>query len=778
MRLHALALSLLAAPLAAAPLTIDVDLPSSSTGGGNLALRIFAPGSAAEARFAEGAPVIIYVEGGFGGGNLNPVLPQAADMVRIVFLFPGGSDPSTGRSSDGTYDNRGPACIAAVRDVVLYAAGVLPDANGQTIDAIAPAPVIHDNVGLIGSSNGGNMVLAVPATYGAGFGGALRYAIQWESPAQNQVAAAEVGGAALDCPGGGRNGLQVTNPRYIAYGAPALDVDYSQLAYDPVDPIHPVFWDGTGDGAYTTVLDPSNGCQTPDLDLDGTLTLSEDFPLSGQIDGGRHVYSRVATQEFVNRNLFGGAWPSSILTLAEATAYWDLREATVLYGPAIAAIPDLEGMVIASVDDHVQTAIDKPHVHAAFDGWAAAGAWVQLNPDPAYDIAVDPALAGRTDLPQNLPNTPPASWSAPTTYAFPEDIATAITQVAAAWQMADRAHQTPPAVFDDYVAGQGLGDPNANRVRVYDPSGAATTVDFLAYATGRWGVNVASADLDGADAEIVTGPGPGAVFGPQVRAFLRDGTAMSGVNYYAYGTLRYGVDVGAGDLDGDAHAEILSGPGPGAVFGPHVRGWNFDGGPLSPIAKISFFAYGTLRYGVNVGSGNVDGDGFAEILTAPGPGPSFSPQVRGWDYDGAAVSSIAKINFDAFAVAQYGCSVAGGDADADGFAEIAASPGPGAGPSFPSRFKGFDYDGSAIAAAPGFDVTPFTTSYGGRAGLGNVGATSGWDLLAGAGRDPAADSTVKGYSYDGAALSPLAGSFVPFGTATFGVNVASGDLGF
>ncbi|MFN7973578.1 MAG: hypothetical protein U0166_14715 [Acidobacteriota bacterium] len=331
----------------------------------------------------------------------------------------------------------------------------------------------------------------------------------------------------------------------------------------------------------------------------------------------------------------------------------------------------------------------------------------------------------------------------------------------------------------DFVLGQGLGQPNPNRVRVYTGAGAATAVDFLAYSAGQWGANVATGNVDSdANAEIITGPGPGAVFGPQVRGFKASASPMGKINFYAYGTLRYGVNVGAGEVDGDAFAEIQTGPGPGPVFGPHVRGWNFDGSALTAIQKISYFAYGTLKYGVNVSSGNVDTDGFAEILTGPGPGIVFGPQVRGWNYDGAAIASINKINFNAFAVNQYGVNLAGGDFDSDAFAEIAATPGPGPGAGFPSRFLGFNYDGATIAPLAGFDVTPYATLFGGRVGAGDVTPGMTDELLTGAGRDPAAGSLVNSYTYSGSALAVQPNAFAPFASGTFGVNVAAGALGY
>ncbi|MFN7974026.1 MAG: kelch repeat-containing protein [Acidobacteriota bacterium] len=337
----------------------------------------------------------------------------------------------------------------------------------------------------------------------------------------------------------------------------------------------------------------------------------------------------------------------------------------------------------------------------------------------------------------------------------------------------------PEVTRVDFLLGQGLGQPNPNEVKVFDESGAPTAVDFLAYAAGQWGVNVAAGNVDTTSAdEIVTGPGPGPVFGPQVRGFFRDGLPIGKINYFAYGTLRFGVNVASARLDADAFGEILSGAGPGDVFGPHVRGWNFDGSGLSAIAKISYFSYGTLKYGVNVASGSVDADTYAEILTGPGPGIVFGPQVRGWDYDAASITSINKINYLPFTTLQYGVNVAGGDFDGDGYAEMATTPGPGSGPSFPPRFLGHNYDGANVAAMPGFDVTPITTSYGGRVGAGDVSHVGRDQLLTGAGRDPVADSTVRAYDYASAVLAPLSPISSPFGVSTYGVNVAGGGLGY
>lgn len=426
------------APLLA--ITYDVDLPSASTGGGNLALRIFAPANAAAARYPEGAPVIIYVEGGFEAGNLNQQLAIASDMVRIVFLFPGGTDLTTMRSSDGVYDYRGPNSMAALRDVILYAGGVLTDTTGQTIDQRTGLTVLHDNIGILGNSNGGNAVMSVAAHYGAQLAGHLKYIVQWESPVGSQVSANDIGPTLLPCTGFNQYGWQVVNPRYQAYAPYTLTVDYTQLHYNPVSLATPIFFDGNNDGLYNTVTITPTGtftCQSPDVNGNNIPDPNEDFPAGNQVDQfGKLYYSVAATQALLTYNVITGTWPANIATLTETVDFYEWRDATRLYDDALTNLPTLEGMVLASVDDHVQVTNDKAHIHLAFDGWNDTGAWVQINPSPTYIIST--GVTNTAGLPDNLPNTPPADWTV-FDYAMPENVSSNALQSAGPWQMADRA---------------------------------------------------------------------------------------------------------------------------------------------------------------------------------------------------------------------------------------------------------------------------------------------------------------------------------------------------
>ncbi len=253
--------------------------------------------------------------------------------------------------------------------------------------------------------------------------------------------------------------------------------------------------------------------------------------------------------------------------------------------------------------------------------------------------------------------------------------------------------------YDEIVAGPGPGPHHPPLVTIFSGAGSLQDV-FQAYGTPNYGVNLAAGDLDGdGKDEVVTGAGPGSVYGPHVRAWHSDSGSMAplpGASFMAYGTLRWGVNVACGDLNGDGRDEIVTGAGPGEIFGPHVRAWRYSSGTVSPIQSISFMAYGTDQYGVKVACGDIDGDGIDEIVTGPGPGVRFGSHVRGWNYDGQSLEPIGAISFLAFPGPQGtgGVVVACGDIDNDGNDEILTTPGPFGGS--PPKLSTWNYDGDVL----------------------------------------------------------------------------------
>ena len=424
--------------------SVDVDLPSESTGiaGGTLAVRIFSPASRSGMRHPEGAPVVVLAPGADNPGSLEAPVPRASGAIRIAFLYPGGRDAATQRSSAGTYDYRGERSIAAMRDVILYAAGQLADRHGRRINEVAPVPVQTSNIGLFGSSNGGNMVVAVLARHGVQLAPYVRYIIQWESPVLSQVATVDAGPTRLSCGNNRRESLASGNPWYRPEGnsLTELAIDYSRIRYSPSNASVPVFFDGNGDGQFTTVADPTRaGCQTPDLNGDGQISTIEDRPLGAYGSAtGKQYYSRQATAALAMSGTVR-SWPTTIATTEEANTYWDLREAVRLYGQAVSQVPALEAMVLTGFTDHVQTTMtENAHVRMAFENLRNLGTWVRINPGRQTAILLDPKLSTRRDLPDNPTNSGPADWTARSSYTYPDNVESTYW-AAAVYEMADRA---------------------------------------------------------------------------------------------------------------------------------------------------------------------------------------------------------------------------------------------------------------------------------------------------------------------------------------------------
>lgn len=164
----------------------------------------------------------------------------------------------------------------------------------------------------------------------------------------------------------------------------------------------------------------------------------------------------------------------------------------------------------------------------------------------------------------------------------------------------------------EFVTAPGIG--GGPHIKIYDSDGTLINA-FMAYNSRfRGGVDVAAGDIngDGTD-EIITGPLTG---GPHIRVFDVDGTTVTG--FFAFdSTLRTGVKVAAGDTTGDHNDEVVVGLGPGSL--PQVKVFDVPDG--TPALLRSFNAYDlSFRGGVDVAVGNMfDAYDHDEIVTSPGP---------------------------------------------------------------------------------------------------------------------------------------------------------------
>ncbi len=214
----------------------------------------------------------------------------------------------------------------------------------------------------------------------------------------------------------------------------------------------------------------------------------------------------------------------------------------------------------------------------------------------------------------------------------------------------------PEAAREQAFLVAALGFGSFPQIKILRPDGSPYK-SFFAYAPTFSGlIHLAVADVngDGAD-DVVTGTGRGG--GPQVRVFTTEGKLL-GQFFAEDRRMRNGVAVAAGDLDGDGRAEIVTSSNPGSP--PRVRVWRADGTPLA-----SFDAYApSFRGGVQAAVGDLDGDGHAEIVVAPGPGGG--PHVRVFSGSGQLLGQFFAYN----ELARTGVAVAATDLDADGRAEI------------------------------------------------------------------------------------------------------------
>ncbi|MCR4404531.1 MAG: hypothetical protein NUW06_04540 [Candidatus Acetothermia bacterium] len=368
-------LALQAEPVGAAK-TFVTWLPSEAAPDGGIAVRVIYPD---RPRYPEGTAAVVEVPGADDPGSVDlpaRAVPEdpfvAQGLVHLLFAFPGGGRPPL--QSGGVYDHRGLDSLKAVRDVVRSLRGELREVNGCTIADLLPYRVTQ--VGLVGSSNGGNTSIVALGLFGDEMD--VDWYVGWENPAGVQFTTVDLGSR------------EKPNPAYIPgscrptpEGA-RCDVDYTHLR-----------WDGE---AVSRGWGPQRGGERGALyhDLNGNGRYDEPDYVLGAYTGTfagqeKRVYSTAAIEAAAGRGLLD-PWPEGVATVEEAREFWRIRDMSRYYDDVMTKLPQLRAIVIGSRDDHVQETPDYPHIVLQYRGWQEAGMeWVRLNPDAAYVGA----LAGR-----------------------------------------------------------------------------------------------------------------------------------------------------------------------------------------------------------------------------------------------------------------------------------------------------------------------------------------------------------------------------------------------
>ena len=250
-------------------------------------------------------------------------------------------------------------------------------------------------------------------------------------------------------------------------------------------------------------------------------------------------------------------------------------------------------------------------------------------------------------------------------------------------------------VVPDGVLVVGSGQGASGDVRLLDPTTGAVRAQIVPFAGFQGGVRVAAGDVnrDGVPDAVVTAIAPGSqghtkVFDGVTGAQLA-GTVGSFLPFMGFtGT----VNVGAGDVNGDGYADVLV-----VANGANGHVKAISGNPADNGSELSsFLAFQGFLGDVTISSADFDNDGTDEIVVAA----AINGHVKVFNRDGSAFTTGpaggAFSSFLAYPGFTTGpVSVAAGDVTGDGRAEIVTIAGTGS----RGHVKAFSgADGSLLAS--------------------------------------------------------------------------------
>ena len=246
-----------------------------------------------------------------------------------------------------------------------------------------------------------------------------------------------------------------------------------------------------------------------------------------------------------------------------------------------------------------------------------------------------------------------------------------------------------------------------------------TNLSFFAYSSAyTGGVRVALGDVNGDGyADLITGTGVGG--GPHIKVFdLRGGQPVTIASFFAFEpTFMGGVYVATGDINADGYADVIVGAG--QTGGPRVKVFNGAAGYAinTIVPAMDFFAYDpSFTGGVTVSAGNRDTQPGDEVITGAGVGGG--PNIRSFNAAGQLID-----NFFAFSTGiTSGIFIAAGYVDSDGTADIIAGTGFGTTTQVAAFFS--------TGARP--TALPFTNAFIGGARVGVVVNSLGQEAFAAA----------------------------------------------
>ena len=211
-------------------------------------------------------------------------------------------------------------------------------------------------------------------------------------------------------------------------------------------------------------------------------------------------------------------------------------------------------------------------------------------------------------------------------------------------------------------------------VTAYNAAGAAI-YQATPFPGFKGGVRVASGDVNGdgiADLAVGTGPGEAA------QVMVLDGATGEVLFVVSpFDDFTGGVFVVLGDMNNDGKADLVVTPDLGG--GPRVI--IYRGGDFSPIQNFFGILDPDFRGGARAALGDINGDGFSDLVISAGNGGG--PRISLIDGKSLSQGQYLFLTSDFFAfsdVLRNGTYVAVGDVDGDGYGDLIFGAGPGGSP--------------------------------------------------------------------------------------------------
>ncbi len=289
--------------------------------------------------------------------------------------------------------------------------------------------------------------------------------------------------------------------------------------------------------------------------------------------------------------------------------------------------------------------------------------------------------------------------------------------------------------YREFAVGADAG--SASTVRFFNPDGSERfRLDAFPGFTG--GVRTAAADFTGDGiADLVVGTGPGEATHVRVIDGVTQKELFDVDPFEA--SFTGGVYVAAGDVNGDGVPDLVITPDEGG--GPRVRVFSGKGfGPLDDFFGIDDTAF---RGGARAAVGDINGDGVGDLVVAAGFGGG--PRVAAFDGKTIGASNHVKLFADFFAfesTLRNGVFITVGDVNGDGRSELIAGGGPGGGPRV-TAFSGGSLLNNVVVPVANFFGGNTDNRGGIRLAVKNLDNDNQADLVVGDGTG--AGSHVTGY---------------------------------